>query len=386
MSLPVAVVKSRALTAARAVEVTVEVHLANGLPCFAIVGLADTEVRESRERVRAAIQNSRFEFPARRITVNLAPADLPKAAGHFDLPIALGILIASGQLPAHCAGGAEFAGELSLTGELRAMRGAFAIACGIAQSAGAVGAQPRLFVPEASAGEAALVEGVAVYGAPTLAALCAQLAGLPGHELQRIEPRRTASGHPGGAGSDHAGHPGQGGAESGHAGAQAGVERKTGDTPDLADVIGQAASKRALEVAAAGGHHVLMIGPPGSGKSMLAARLPGILPPISDDEALASAALLSASHSGFNPAHWRRRPFRAPQHSATAASLVGGGNPPQPGEVSLAHHGVLFLMNCPSSSGARSTCFANHSRPAMSRSRARHGMPNFPRCASSSPR
>jgi magnesium chelatase family protein len=159
MSLPVAVVKSRALTAARAVEATVEVHLANGLPCFAIVGLADTEVRESRERVRAAIQNSRFEFPTRRITVNLAPADLPKAAGHFDLPIALGILIASGQLPPQCAAGAEFAGELSLTGELRAMRGAFAIACGMALGA-VPGSVPRLFVPSSSALEAALVEGV----------------------------------------------------------------------------------------------------------------------------------------------------------------------------------------------------------------------------------
>jgi magnesium chelatase family protein len=329
MSLPVAVVKSRALTAARAVEVSVEVHLANGLPCFAIVGLADTEVRESRERVRAAIQNSHFEFPARRITVNLAPADLPKAAGHFDLPIALGILIASGQLPAHCAAGAEFAGELSLTGELRVMRGAFAIACGIAQGARvAAGAQPRLFLPIASAAEAALVEGVSVFGAPTLAELCAQLAGLPGHELRRIEPPSATANPPHDSAADN----------------MASDVSRALDLPDLADVIGQVASKRALEVAAAGGHHVLMIGPPGSGKSMLAARLPGILPPMSDDEALASAALLSASRCGFNPVHWRRRPFRSPHHSATPASLIGGGNPPQPGEISLAHHGVLFLV------------------------------------------
>ncbi|MEJ0002554.1 MAG: YifB family Mg chelatase-like AAA ATPase [Pararobbsia sp.] len=390
MSTPVAVVKSRALTAARAVEVNVEVHLANGLPCFAIVGLADTEVRESRERVRAAILNSRFEFPARRITVNLAPADLPKAAGHFDLPIALGILIASGQLPARCTAGAEFAGELSLTGELRAMRGAFAVACGIAQSAqgsaderahadagasDAVGtgptahalggngaglagevarparARPRLFVPAASAGEAALVEEVEVFGAPTLGELCAQLTGSPGHVLRSVEAARTrpnpASASASASASTSTSATCDGGEAARDDEPSAAGAANADNGPDMADVIGQLAGKRALEVAAAGNHHLLMIGPPGSGKSMLAARLPGILPPMTDREALASAALLSASRSGFDPVHWRRRPFRAPHHSATAASLVGGGNPPQPGEVSLAHHGVLFLDELP---------------------------------------
>ncbi|RKP58780.1 YifB family Mg chelatase-like AAA ATPase [Pararobbsia silviterrae] len=328
MSPSVAVVRSRALTAARAIEVTVEVHLANGLPCFAIVGLAATEVRESRDRVRAAIQNSRFEFPTRRITVNLAPADLPKSAGHFDLPIALGILIASGQLPPDCARDAEFAAELSLTGELRSMHGAFAIACGIAQDK--TRPTPKLFVPAANAREAALVEGVGVYGAPDLAALCAHLAQHPEQSLMQATPLKPMP-----------------------IGADPSLDRsnehlaQTEVIADMSDVIGQMSARRALEVAAAGAHHMLMVGPPGSGKSMLAARLPGILPPMTDDEALASAALLSASRHGFHPSNWRCRPFRAPHHSATAASLVGGGNPPQPGEISLAHHGVLFLDEWP---------------------------------------
>ncbi|CAM2140163.1 Competence protein ComM [Pararobbsia alpina] len=336
MSQSVAVVRSRALTSARAVEVTVEVHLANGLPCFAIVGLAATEVRESRDRVRAAIQNSKFEFPTRRITVNLAPADLPKSAGHFDLPIALGILIASGQLPPGCARDAEFAAELSLTGELRPMRGAFAIACGIAQEKRS--STPRLFVPSVNAGEAALVMGLTVYGAPTLTALCAHLANRPDHAL-------TPAG--GSAGEGVGGALTEGANGEPRAGLSVDTLAARHAFPDMADVMGQMGARRALEVAAAGAHHLLMVGPPGSGKSMLAARLPGILPPMTDDEALASAALLSASHHGFSPLHWRRRPFRAPHHSATAASLVGGGNPPQPGEISLAHHGVLFLDELP---------------------------------------
>lgn len=347
--MSLAVVRSRAPAAGRAPEVTVEVHLANGLPSFSIVGLPDLEVRESRERVRAALQNCGYEFPVRRITVNLAPADLPKESGRFDLPIALGILAASGQIPAAALGPREFAGELSLTGALRPMRGAFAMACGTARRRRHDGAShssrdtrsertgiddgvqeaaaaepgpglglglPELYLPLASAGEAALVPGVHVYGALDLPSLCAHLAGAEDGTLRPIEaPSLEALAAPA--------------------------------VPDMADVIGQPGARRALEVAAAGGHHMLMVGPPGAGKSMLAARLPGLLPPMSDEEALASAALLSASMLGFSPAQWRRRPFRAPHHSSSAAALVGGRNPPQPGEITLAHLGVLFLDELP---------------------------------------
>lgn len=346
-SMSLAVVRSRAPAAGRAPEVTVEVHLANGLPSFSIVGLPDLEVRESRERVRAALQNCGFEFPVRRITVNLAPADLPKESGRFDLPIALGILAASGQIPAGALGEREFAGELSLTGALRPMRGAFAMACGTARSGraasspaaahvgtrGVGGAQagdrsaraepaalddlPQLYLPASSAAEAALVPGVAVFGAAGLPELCAHLSGDGQARLTPIAPPA----------------PGQRAAPA--------------PGPDMADVIGQHGARRALEVAAAGGHHVLMVGPPGAGKSMLAARLPALLPPMTDDEALSSAALLSASALGFSPTQWRQRPFRAPHHSSSAAALVGGRNPPQPGEITLAHLGVLFLDELP---------------------------------------
>ncbi|MBM5579051.1 YifB family Mg chelatase-like AAA ATPase [Burkholderia pseudomallei] len=331
--MSLAVVRSRAPAAGRAPEVTVEVHLANGLPSFSIVGLPDLEVRESRERVRAALQNCGFEFPVRRITVNLAPADLPKESGRFDLPIALGILAASGQLPAGALDGREFAGELSLTGALRPMRGAFAMACGTARGQQAdddgspaqaespparatVPNAAELYLPLPSAAEAALVPGVTVYGAADLPALCAHLADTPDGRLAPVAaPRLDAL--------------------------------PAAATADLADVIGQADAKRALEVAAAGGHHMLMIGPPGAGKSMLAARLPALLPPLTDDEALTSAAILSSSRAGFSPAQWRRRPFRAPHHSSSSAALVGGRNPPQPGEITLAHLGVLFLDELP---------------------------------------
>jgi magnesium chelatase family protein len=336
--MSLAVVRSRAPASGRAPEVTVEVHLANGLPSFSIVGLPDLEVRESRERVRAALQNCGFDFPVRRITVNLAPADLPKESGRFDLPIALGILAASGQIPAESLLYREFAGELSLTGALRPMRGAFAMACGTAREGAVAGGEaaprvisacaesatgqmspqrtPQLYLPAASAVEAALVPGVDVYGAEDLPSLCAHLAEAPEARLYPIAaPNLTGT-------------------------APALI-------PDMADVIGQRAARRALEVAAAGGHHVLLIGPPGAGKSMLAARLPGLLPPMTDDEALSSAALLSASRTGFSPAQWRQRPFRSPHHSSSAAALVGGRNPPQPGEITLAHLGVLFLDELP---------------------------------------
>ncbi|AIO42026.1 AAA domain family protein [Burkholderia cenocepacia] len=355
--MSLAVVRSRAPAAGRAPDVTVEVHLANGLPSFSIVGLPDLEVRESRERVRAALQNCGFDFPVRRITVNLAPADLPKESGRFDLPIALGILAANGQIPADALAGREFAGELSLTGALRPMRGAFAMACGAARdwrasegadgfgpnldsgarlgadsglaaglpgtsdccaAAGATARSrpPELYLPLDSAAEAALVPGVTVFGASDLPALCAHLAGAPDARLVPVAAP-CVDGVPAPA------------------------------APDLADVVGQRGARRALEVAAAGGHHMLMVGPPGAGKSMLAARLPGLLPPLTDDEALTSAALLSASRLGFSPAQWRRRPFRAPHHSSSSAALVGGRNPPQPGEITLAHLGVLFLDELP---------------------------------------
>lgn len=320
--MSLAVVRSRAPAAGRAPEVTVEVHLANGLPSFSIVGLPDLEVRESRERVRAALQNCGFDFPVRRITVNLAPADLPKESGRFDLPIALGILAASGQIPAESLVHREFAGELSLSGALRPMRGAFAMACGTARSHVAQAQTehsqraPELYLPAASAAEAALVPGVDVYGASDLPSLCAHLADVPDGRLRPVA------------------------APALHAAPAV-------PPADMADVIGQRGARRALEVAAAGGHHVLMVGPPGAGKSMLAARLPSLLPPMTDDEALTSAALLSASMSGFSPAQWRQRPFRAPHHSSSAAALVGGRNPPQPGEITLAHLGVLFLDEIP---------------------------------------
>ena len=322
--MSLALVRSRAPAAGRAPEVTVEVHLANGLPSFSIVGLPDLEVRESRERVRAALQNCGFEFPVRRITVNLAPADLPKESGRFDLPIALGILAANGLIPADALAGREFAGELSLTGALRPMRGAFAMACGTARDrqGGRVDPavppprEPELYLPLDSAAEAALVPGVTVFGAPDLPALCAHLTGAPDGRLSPV--------------------------------AAPCLDRQpVPAAPDLADVIGQRGGRRALEVAAAGGHHLLMVGPPGAGKSMMAARLPGLLPPLTDDEALASAALLSASRAGFSPAQWRQRPFRSPHHSSSAAALVGGRNPPQPGEITLAHLGVLFLDELP---------------------------------------
>ncbi|MFZ2267693.1 MAG: YifB family Mg chelatase-like AAA ATPase [Azonexus sp.] len=303
--MALAVAHSRGLDGLNAPPVLVEVHIASGLPSFTLVGLPDTEVKEARDRVRAAILNSGFEFPAKRITVNLAPADLPKESGRFDLPIALGILGASGQAPAKALADYEFAGELSLSGELRPIRGALAMAL---QTAG----NGKAFIlPGASAREAALTGADNILAANSLLEVCAHLAGQ--NELAAPTAAACVTGP---------------------------------DYPDLGEVRGQNQAKRALEIAAAGGHSLLMIGPPGSGKSMLAARLPGLMPALTIEAARASAAVLSLAGQ-FRPEQFGVRPYRQPHHTASAVALVGGGNPPRPGEISLAHQGILFLDEIP---------------------------------------
>ena len=300
-----ALVHSRARAGVHAPAVRVEVHLAGGLPRMTIVGLPQAAVREASERVRSAIQCSQLEFPPRRITVNLAPADLRKEGGRYDLAIALGILAASEQLPLSALEDIEVLGELALTGELRGVDGVLPAALA------AAAAGRRLLVPEGNGAEAALARDVVAHTARTLLEACAGLSG------RKPLPRATA------------------------------LPMVRDPGLDLADVRGQAAARRALEVAAAGNHHMLLLGPPGCGKTLLASRLPSLLPEASEAEALESAAIASISGRGLDPARWRSRPVRSPPHTASAHSLVGGGAEARPGEISLAHNGVLFLDELP---------------------------------------
>lgn len=305
--MSLAIVYTRAKQGIEAPLVCVETHLSNGLPSLHIVGLPETAVKESKDRVRSAIINSHFEFPSRRITINLAPADLPKEGGRFDLPIALGILAASGQIPQESLNDFEFMGELALNGELREINGALAAAIQSHRQ------QRALVVPAINAEEAALSADSTVYGAHNLLQLCAHLHGRESITAQAVTQPPTHHTH----------------------------------YADLSDVKGQPQARRALEIAAAGQHNLLLSGPPGTGKTMLASRLPGILPPLSQPEMLQVASIYSISHTGGKQYCFGQRPFRSPHHSASAVALVGGGSHPKPGEISLAHNGVLFLDELP---------------------------------------
>ncbi len=306
--MSLAIAYSRGRSGIDAPLVTVEVHISNGLPALNLVGLPETAVKESKDRVRGAIINSHFQFPMQRITINLAPADVPKEGGRFDLPIALGILAASGQISSIELAKYESIGELSLGGELRSVNGVLPVALQARE------ANRALFLPLENAHEAALVQNAELFPAQHLLEICAHLNGqqrLPAQAEQIPDADMHES------------------------------------DLDFADVQGQFHVKRALEIAATGLHNILMLGPPGTGKSMLACRLPSILPPLTEAQALESAAIVSISATRFDANNWLKPPYRAPHHTASAPALVGGGSNPQPGEVSLAHNGLLFLDELP---------------------------------------
>ncbi len=305
--MSLAIVYSRGRSGIDAPLVTVEVHVTNGLPQLSIVGLPETAVKESKDRVRGAIINSHFEFPIQRITINLAPADLPKEGGRFDLAIALGILAASGQIPKMRLNEYECIGELSLSGELRSISGALPVAIHSRN------AKRKLILPETNVTEAALVKQADLIPAKSLLEVCAHIGGQKSLNIFVAEPEKKIK--------------------------QSSI--------DFSDVQGQFHVKRAFEIAATGSHNLLMLGPPGTGKSMLASRLPTIIPELTEQQAQETAALASISDKGIDVENWLTPPFRAPHHTASAAALVGGGSNPKPGEISLAHNGTLFLDELP---------------------------------------
>ena len=304
--MSLAIVHGRAVTGLTAYPVTIEVHLSKGAPQMGMVGLAEMAVKESKHRVRSAIINAGFEYYDQRITINLAPANIPKEGCGFDLPIAVGMLAAMNQLPATALKNYELVGELALSGELKPVAGVLPIAIA-AKQAGHV-----LLVPEANAHEATLVDGLTVFVARTLVEVAAHFNGLEALPKARYHQ-----------------------------------QNKMIDYACVSDIKGQESAKRALEIAAAGGHHLLFCGPPGSGKTMLANRLPGILPTMQSQEALQTASVYSISNVGFSTENWRKHPFRSPHHTASAVAIIGGGTLPRPGEVSLAHNGVLFMDEFP---------------------------------------
>jgi len=305
--MSLAIVYCRAQIGIFAPEVTVEAHISPGLPRFTIVGLPEAVVKESKDRVRSAIMTSRYDFPAARITVNLGPAELPKEGGRFDLAIALSILGASGQIPTTDLLHYDFIGELALSGELRAVKGALPLALASRRN------NRPLILPTNNIAEASLCQNLELFSANHLLEVCSHLCGV------NILPKINC----------------------------ASPLKKITHTEDLAEVRGQIHAKRALEIAAAGGHSLLLIGPPGTGKTMLASRLTSILPPLLEEEAIEVAAMASISPQGFDPALWGIRPVRSPHHTCSAVALVGGGALARPGEISLAHHGILFLDELP---------------------------------------